>query len=182
MPRLKIDDADLDIDELEDAEYNEDGDFEPYDGPEPPASTILVGLAKRMWWAYSSNNNPMIKVLFVAEDNVGDREKYNGWSTIDNVTLISTVKFRWKPFVDAFGLTIADVKKKTFVEDDDDRFGAPISKIGDFVPGSDAAWCRVLTKREYYEEKQEWNAKIGSGWSTPTRRPRTRRPRKTSQP
>lgn len=160
MPKLKVTDDELDVEELEDAEYNEDGDFEDYSGEQPPKGTILRGFIKKMWWTYSQNDNPMLKILFVADGNTGDLEEYNGLPVWENAVLIPSVKFRWQPFLDTFGLTIRDVKTKLYVSADDDNQGAPIEKIGKWEPGEDAR-CRIVTKRERYQG--EWNTKV-SKW------------------
>jgi hypothetical protein len=160
IPKLKVEDDELDIDELEEAEYSEDGgDFEPYDGPLPPKGTILVGLVKKVWWTYTKNDDPMLKILFVADDNVGDKAKYNGCPIWENAALTAGSKFRWKPFLDVMGLTIAMVKKNTTISSEEESNGDPIEKIGKWSPGGDEAWCRILTAREKYLD--EWTARVG---------------------
>lgn len=150
MPKLKITDEDLDVEELENAEVRE-RDYEPYDGPEPPKGTILRGYVKKLWWTYTQNDDAMLIALFIAADNVGTRAKYNNWASFDRIALTAAAKFRWKPFLDAFGLTIREVKTKTFVEADaEGNMGDPITKIGTWKPGEDedGAWARVLIKVE----------------------------------
>jgi hypothetical protein len=102
----------------------------------------------------------MLKVLWVAADNEGELEKYNGLPIVENLVLTPSVKFRWAPFFNVFGLTTKAVKTATYVSDEyDERWkGAPIEKIGDFVPGedSDVAWSRVITARRFWNE--EWTA------------------------
>lgn len=160
MPKLVVEDDELDIDELEDAEYSE-GQFDDYDGDIPPKGTILTGLVKKVWWTYTKDEVPMLKILFEAADNEGDLEEYNGCPFWENAALSVGAKFKWFPFLENFGLTLAQVKKNSQIEKEDDpKNGAPFIKIGKWEPGSDAAWCRIITARERY--KDEWQARIGT--------------------
>jgi hypothetical protein len=160
VPKLKIDDDDLDIDALEAAEYNED-DFVPYTGPEPKAGTFLTGYVRKAWWGYNRNEDSMITLVWEAADNKGKMAVYNGLSIWEHLSLTANVKFRWKPWMDAMGLTLKDVKTKMYVEPEDDNVGAPIEKIGTWKPGeeNDAAWCRIMTSREKYQG--EWQTRAG---------------------
>lgn len=160
MPKLKIDDDDLDIDALEEAEYNED-DFVPYTGPEPKNGTFLVGYVRKAWWGYNKNEDAMITLVWEAAGNTGKMEAYNGLSIWEHLSLTPNVKFRWKPWMDAMGLTLRDVKFRMCVETEDDNVGAPIEKIATWKPGeeSEAAWCRIMTTREKYQG--EWQTRAG---------------------
>lgn len=157
MPKLKITDDELDVDELEEAEYD-DRDFATYDGEIPPKGTILRGHVKSAWWTYTKDEDPMIKALFVADGNVGEEAQYDGLPIWINLALTAKVKFRWAPFFEVFGLTIKMVKLQTVIDKDDDNIGAPITKIGKWIPGPDAR-CRVVTAREKYGN--EWQTRIG---------------------
>ena len=157
MPKLKITDDELDVNDLEDAEY-EDRDFETYDGEQPPKGTVLRGYIKNVWYTFTKNDDPMLKVLFIADGNEGDEEQYNGLPVWENLALIRSVKFRWQPFFDTFGLSIRLVKTKTIIAEEDESQGAPIQKIGTWKPGEDAR-CKIITGREKYGEN--WNTKIG---------------------
>src|SRR3954464_3491082 len=100
MPKMKWD-GDIDWRGLNEAEYSED-DFADYDGPLPPSNTILSGNVKKVWATESSNGDPMLKVLFEAAGNKGDRKMYDGWSGWENVLFsMPQVKFKWQPFFDA---------------------------------------------------------------------------------
>jgi hypothetical protein len=167
MPKLRpADVADLDVDELEAAEYSE-GNFVSYSGEIAPADTILRAYVKNIWWTKSSSNNSMLKVLLIADENEGDLEQYNGMPLWENMVLTAPAKFKWAPFFEHFGISIRDVKvnkagkSNVTLAAEDDSQGAPVTKIGSFVPGedSDEAWCRVLTTRESYEGK--WQAHVG---------------------
>jgi hypothetical protein len=155
----KEDTADLDIDELDAIEYSTDT-FDTYDGDIPPKDIELGGYVKKMWWTRTQNNDPMIKVLWVAAENDGDNDEYNGCPFWLNAALIGGAKFRWAPFLDNFGITLRQVKNNTDVEGEDDQFGAPINKIGSFRPGegNDEAWCRIITDREKYNG--EWQPRV----------------------
>jgi hypothetical protein len=152
MPRLKIDDEELD-DSLDDVEYSEN-DFARYDGEQPPVDTWLRGYVKAMWWTYTKNEDPMLKVLWVADGNEGETEEYNGLPVWENMALTASAKFKWGPFFRHFGLTIKYLKTKLVIaEDDDPTMGAPITKIGTLLaPGEDSAnaRCAIITTREKY--------------------------------
>lgn len=160
MPRLKVGDDELNIEELENAEYNEDGDFEDYTGPKPPKKTILRGFVKLAYWTLDSSDERMVKSLFIAAENTGDKAKYNGLPIWDNTSLKASTKFRWAPLIRAWGVTLLDFKKKLYVrpeEEDHPTRGAVIEKVGTWKPGedNDSAWCMVLTDldKEYEGER-----------------------------
>jgi hypothetical protein len=168
MPKLKRDDvADLDVDALDEVEYD-DSEFQSYGGEVPPVGTELKGFLKSLWWtrtavkADGSGDDPMLKALWVAAENEGDEEEYNDCPFWMNLPLIPSAKFRWAPFLDVYGITLRDLKNKTYVSSDEDQFGAPIERIDTFRPGeeSDDAWCRVVTGRERYDG--EWQARVKS--------------------
>lgn len=155
MPKLKADEVDIDVSELEGAEYSED-EFEDYAGEIPKAGTVLVAYVKKMWYTYTQpkpdrpEGDPMLKALLIAADNTGRLAQYNGLPVWENMALTAGSKWKWAPFLRTFGLTIKDVKTKTYVEDDDDpRNGAPIIKISNWQVGEDhdEAWCRIIIKR-----------------------------------
>jgi hypothetical protein len=157
-PKIKVADDELDVNELEEAEYS-DQDFASYDGEIPPADTILTARLDKMWWTMTKNDDRMLKVLIIADENTGDLEEYNGLPMWENMALTPGAKFRWAPMMEQFGFTIRDIKTKLYVESEDHpQFGAPIERVGTFEPGSDAAWCRVITKRERYDG--EWRAHV----------------------
>lgn len=161
MPRLKIDDDELD-DELDELEY-EEGNFERYDGEIPPKDTFLRGYVKSLWWTETKSGDRMIKMLWIAANNEGDEEEYNGLPIWENYALTAGAKFKWGPFFKHFGLTIRLVKTKMYAESEDDSIGAPITKIGTFVPGeeSESAWCAILTAREKnYKDSTKWDPHV----------------------
>jgi hypothetical protein len=156
MPKLKMEPGDLaNIKELEEAEYEAGA---RYQGEVPPTGTMLNFRVTKIWWTYTENDDPMLKVLSVAEDNPGDLEEYDGLPCWDNMALTTGAKFKWDPFLDHFGLTIRDVKAKTMVDSDDDNIGAPITAISKWKPGSDAATFVGVVSKERYNGK--WQGHI----------------------
>jgi hypothetical protein len=155
----KEDTADIDVEELDSLEYSTE-QYDTYDGEVPPKDIELSGYVKKMWWTRTQNNDPMLKILWVADENDGDYEEYNGCPFWLNYALIGGAKFRWAPFMENYGLTLKQVKNNTDVDDKDDQNGAPINKIGSFRPGeeNDEAWARIITDRERYNG--EWKPAI----------------------
>jgi len=158
MPRLKPEDTDFDLDELEEAEYTE-GSYTSYDGKVPPNGTIVGGNVKKMWWTRTQNDDPMIKMLFQADDSTHDGE-YEDLPVWENMALTAGAKFKWAPFLDFFGLTLKEVKTKTFVADEDDpQMGAPILKVGTWEVDGEESFARIVVKRERYDGN--WQAHVG---------------------
>lgn len=144
MPRLRW--SDVDFDDLPE-EWDESG-FEPYDGDQPPAGTVLNGEIDRMWYAVFSSGKEGLKVSFKAKGNRGDKEEYDGWGCLDNVSLQPNTAFRYGPLLEVLGITLDDLRRYTVVADDDDQIGTPIIKIGKVkfpVP------CSIITKSEKYD-------------------------------
>lgn len=159
MPKLK-DAEDLDVKELEEAEY-EEGSFQKYNGEIPATGTMVLMRVAKIWWTYSANDDPMLKVLCIAEDNPGSLEEYDGLPAWENMVLTAAAKFKWAPFLEHFELTIRDVRNKTMVESEDDNQGAPITKIGTLVVGSDDCLFVAVISKEKYQGK--WQAHV-SEW------------------
>jgi hypothetical protein len=157
MPRLKIEDDELDVEELDNAEYD-DGQFDSYDGEQPPKDTVLRGYVKSVWWTYTKDESPMLKVLWIADGNTGDEEEYDGLPIWENMALTAKAKFKWAPFFEQFGLTMRLVKTKAYIADDDDNIGTPITKIDKFIPGKEAR-CGVITSRERYNGRVSTHVK-----------------------
>src|ERR1700729_1237418 len=103
MPKIRIPDEDLNIDELEDADYETRERFATYDGPQPPKGTILRGVVQKIWWTISQKGDSMLTLIWVADGNEGKLEQYEGLTIWDYIVLLPQVKFRWKPFVDVMG-------------------------------------------------------------------------------
>jgi hypothetical protein len=155
MPKVKVPTSEFNIAELEEADYNESDDFESYDGELPPSDTVLTGYIKSMWWTMTGSNKRMFKILFVAADNEEDEAEFDGLPIWDNPFFSPDGKFRWKPFIDNFGVTLTDIQKKLYLEpeeNDHPRFGSVVERVGTLVPGGDTAWARVLTKIGFDQE------------------------------
>jgi hypothetical protein len=158
MAKMKWED-DIDWRGLDAEEYDEDSSFDEYDGPTPPANTLLDGDIKKIWLAESSTGNMMFKVLFEAADNEGDNKEYDGCPIWDNVVFTSPgAKFRWQPWFNALGISLKDVKTKTIVGEED-SVGTVVEKIGkvDFTEGVP---IRVRTS---VEKKGEYKGQVRVG-------------------
>jgi len=159
MPSIKLD---IDVDELEEAEYSPDEEFVSYSGEIPPVNAIIKGYVKTIWLTADKNDNDMLKILFEAAENEGEDKEFDGCPYWENMSLTPGSKFKWKPFIDFFGISLRDLKTKMVAEsDEEERNGLKLKKIGQFVIGADSddAWCRVVTARERYNG--EWQARIG---------------------
>jgi len=155
--KLKVADmAGFDPEEL-DVEW-EDSDFESYEGEQPPTGTLLRGYFKKAWWTYTKDDTPMIKVLWVAADNTGKLEEYNGLPIWDQLVFKTSAAFRYGPWLQITGVTLKQIHKNTILADDDDNVGAPIEKIAKWAPGEDAE-AAVITKRVKYNG--DWKVEVG---------------------
>lgn len=160
MVKMKWDN--FDDDELDGVEWDpeSDGGFTPYEGPIPPSNTMLRGYVKKAWATSSKKSGaPMLKILWEAANNDGEKKKYNGLPIWHYVVFTKESAFSWKPFLNAFDLTASDVKNKMVVDaNDDGNNGKPITKIGTtFKPGDDGkgSSLTVITKREKYQDEDQ---------------------------
>jgi hypothetical protein len=161
MVRMKLDDDEFDDKEL-DVEY-EGPQFERYTGEVPKTGTILVGRVTKAWWRLNEDNDNQMPLIVVAEQNTGKLKEFNGLPIWEYITWTPKNSRRYQPFLQLFGLTTADVKRKMDVEPDDDNIGTPINSIADWEVGSDDALCRVVIKRDFWND--DWRAKIDwDGW------------------
>lgn len=158
MPRLD-DMSDFDIKELEEAEYSEET-YDRYEGEIPPTGTVLKGYISRAFRQWTSEEQPMLMVVFHAEDNEGDLEEYNGFEIFEWLAIQANAKWKWAPFFKLFGITVTDFIKKTYAAPEDDpNFGVPILKIGKWEVGSDDSWCQVVNKKKK-DNKGEWRGNV----------------------
>jgi hypothetical protein len=164
MPKLR-DTDDLDVEYLDSVEYSTER-YSDYTGEIPPIGLELTGYVKRIWWTRSAKDDPMLKVLWVADGNEGDLEQYNGCPFWLNAALIPSAKFRWDPFLLAYGLTLTEVKTKTYVAKEEDQNGFVIERIGTWKPGADRdeAWCRIITGQEPYNGVPQARADEWIAW------------------
>jgi hypothetical protein len=96
----------------------------------------------------------MFKVLFEAQDNEGDRKVYDGLPLWDNVLwALPQCKFMWQPFLDSLGFTIADIRQRMIIGEED-NVGIVVDKIGKVAFPAD---IRVVTG---VETKGEYKGKI----------------------
>lgn len=157
MPTLRKDEyKDIDFGALDEATYS-DAEFAAYDGPIPEGGTILDAYIKKLWWTRTNSrmngageetgNKPMIKILAEAGGNQDGLEEFDGLPFWENAVMTPDAKFRWGPLFEVFGLSPADIKKMRVGEAD--NVGLPIERIGTLEPGTDGAWCRVVTKVGY---------------------------------
>jgi hypothetical protein len=157
MPKVKATEVDIDPDELEDADEGEQRDFEDYDGPLPPAGTILILRAKTAWWTATSDDSArMIKIIYIAEGNTGQKKQFNGCPAWENLALSPSSAWKYKPWLRANGLTAKDIKTKLYLAppDQDTDNGALIEKIAGWEPGEDSALVRGVMKRDRYQGVQ----------------------------
>jgi hypothetical protein len=167
VPKLKTTDTSFDIEEMEEAEYEEQ---ERYVGPEPPAKIILNGYIQRMWLTETQAGADMLVVMFHATDNVGSYAKYNGWVRFERIALQPNTKWRWKPFLDATGLTLKALKTPDVESmEPDSRNGLVITKVGRWKPGedSDDAYVRVLTEDDFYNGERRAQVAKFLEWDEP---------------
>jgi hypothetical protein len=144
----------IDIQALDEAEYEEFEGYEEYTGDIPSTGTILGGHVSKMWLTYTKEDVPMLVVLTVAD---GDDEYY-GLPTWDRIVLQESAAFRYKPFLAATGLTIKAIAGGGLdLADEDDNIGAPIVKIGKWLPGGNATVRYVVKKARF---NGEWKAEI----------------------
>jgi hypothetical protein len=163
MPRMKLTDEEFNPAEL-DVEYdNDQATFKRYDGEIPKTGTILKERITKAWWTSSADGDSMIKLLVVAEGNTGDKKQFNDLPTWESLTFKPTAAFRYMPFLEHFGITLNDIKKKMIVADEDDNIGTPIESIAGWEPGSDDARCRIVIKRDRWDG--QWQSKVDNeGW------------------
>lgn len=147
MPRMKLDDRDFNVKQLKNVDYQR-SDIKRYDGEVPRTGTILICRVTRLWWTQSNDGTSAMKVLAVAEQNRGDRAKYNGLPVWDFLTFKPEAAFRYMPFLLTFQIELDDVKRHMMVADEPDRFGDVIESIGDWEVGSDDAVCKIVIKND----------------------------------
>jgi len=164
MPKLR-DTDDLDVEALEAVEYSTER-YTDYTGEIPPIGIELTGYVKKIWWTRSQKDDPMLKVLWIADGNEGEYEEYNGCPFWLNAALIPGAKFRWDPFLLAYGLTLLEVKTKTYVAKEEDQNGFVIERIGTWKPGADRdeAWARIITGVEPYNGRDQAIAAEWLAW------------------
>ena len=140
------------------------GDFQPYDGPIPPKGTILEGVIRQLQLAKNRNDELMLKCLFEAKGNDGDKEKYNGLPVWWN----GNITEQGKGFVNDFLVHLAlfngfdpKMMKISFWKKgpavDSDKLPSPIKAIGTFAIDVNGMASKISTRVGNYkgEEKAE---------------------------
>jgi hypothetical protein len=182
MPKLR-DTDDLDVEYLDSVEYSTES-YSDYAGEVPPIGLELTGYVKRLWWTRTAvkpdgtGDDPMLKVLWIADGNEGDLEEYNGCPFWLNAPLVPGAKFRWDPFLLAYGLTLTEVKTKTYVAKNEDQNGFIIERIGTWKPGAerDEAWARIITGQEPYNGVPQARAAEWIAWDAEETEPEDEAP------
>jgi hypothetical protein len=144
---------------LTNAEFNEKqldvkvepSKFKRYTGDVPKTGTILVHRVTKMWWTQAEDGTSMIKALAVAEDNTGEKKKFNGLPTWEYLVFKPEGAWRYVPFLQCFGITLRDIKNKMVVSDEPDNIGDVIESLGGWEVGSDDALCRIVIQRKKWE-------------------------------
>jgi hypothetical protein len=161
MVRMKFTKEEFDEKEL-DVEY-EGPKFERYTGDVPKTGTILTARVTKMWASVTDDGDQKTSILAVAEGNDGQLKEFNGLPIWEYLVWTPKNSRRYQPFLQNFGLTVRDYRTKLDVQPDDDNIGTPINSIGDWEVGSDDALCRIVIKRDFWND--EWRAKIDwDGW------------------
>lgn len=149
------------------------GEFHPYDGPIPPKGTILVGLIKQIQLTKNRNSELMVKCLFEAKGNEGDKAKYDGLPVWWN----GNVTEQGKGFVNDFLIALAarnGAEPKTVIrafwqkgpaiEDAQGKLPSPIKGIGTFRIEPNGMKGKISTKVGEY--KGDEKAEVGF-WIVP---------------
>lgn len=149
------------------------GEFQPYDGPIPPKGTILVGLIKQIQLTKNRNGELMVKCLFEAKGNEGDKAKYDGLPVWWN----GNVTEQGKGFVNDFLIALAarnGAEPKTVIrafwqkgpaiEDAQGKLPSPIKGIGTFRIEPNGMKGKISTKVGEY--KGDEKAEVGF-WIVP---------------
>lgn len=98
-----------------------------YIGELPPPRMALAGEIAKIYCDVTQNGEPVFKVLYRASIESG----YDGFTAWDNVTLTAKAAFKWKPLVDAFGITVAELATGTVTDPNDESgAGTRVVRIG----------------------------------------------------
>lgn len=98
-----------------------------YIGDLPPARKALAGEVTKIYVDVANNGNPILKVLYRASVESG----YDGFTAWDNVVLTAKAAFKWKPLVEALGVTVNDLATKTVTDENEESgAGTRVVRIG----------------------------------------------------
>jgi hypothetical protein len=137
--------------------------FKRYTGDIPRTGTVLIHRVTKLWWTQAEDGTSMIKLLAVAEQNTGDKKKFNGLPTWEYLVFKPDAAFRYVPFLQCFGITLFDIKNKMVVSDEPDSIGDVIESLGGWEVGSDDALCRIVILRKRWAD--DWQSRVDrEGW------------------
>lgn len=98
-----------------------------YIGELPPARKALAGEITKIYVDVTQNGNPILKVLYRASAESG----YDGFTAWDNVTLTAKAAFKWKPLVEALGVSVNDLASRTVTDPNEETgAGTRVVRIG----------------------------------------------------
>jgi hypothetical protein len=103
-----------------------DSDFKAYDGPTPPPGQYRATL-KKAWWTKSSNNKPMLKMIFELQTTHPEKKKFNGYPIWHNITNEQSTAWKMKELF----VALATGSKSGI---DFDEKGT-VTRIGRAIPG-----------------------------------------------
>lgn len=97
-----------------------------YIGEMPPANKALPGHIRRVYLSQTTNNDPVLKVLYEVTEGA-----YTGFIAWDNVTLNNKAAFKWQPLLAALGIGARELKTATRVDpEDESEAGMRVVSIG----------------------------------------------------
>lgn len=107
-------------------EVDTEKQFTPYDGPTPPAGVYRFNV-KVLKTSTSSNNNPqlVIGLELVPRSDIPEQRRYKGFFLMDYITVLDSVAWRLRPFLDAVGVTSKEFVNGTVTDEDSN-----VTKIG----------------------------------------------------
>jgi hypothetical protein len=94
-------------------------DTEPYDGPELPHRGVFNFAVRRAELQTSSNDNPMIRFLLVADDSRAEKKAYKGAPVWTRLVVTDNTAFRVRALCDALGVSYKDFTDRTVVDGED---------------------------------------------------------------
>lgn len=128
MVKAKWSATDVTADDIDNVEEDE---FQPYDGPTPPAGVyrfILRYSRKRV----SSKGNDMIENLLILDGSFKPEHKeYDGCPVWDYITIKKSTAARVRSFIDALGVSSSDFLNRTVVDEEDRILKIGSVKIAD---------------------------------------------------
>lgn len=98
-----------------------------YIGELPPPRMALAGEITKIYCDVTQKGEPVFKVLYRASVESG----YDGYTAWDNVTLTAKAAFKWKPLIDALGISVQELATGTVTDPNDESgAGTRVVRIG----------------------------------------------------